>query len=205
MIAGISILLCATGCEREWTGTIEGTITDSDTEEGIADVVVTTRSEKNSYQVSVITDATGRYIIDNARWGPNLVSIYHPRYEDASKYADVIRDKSVELDFQVDRLREYVDPVLFVSVINQNGDPVNRAILDLYQFKESSYEYFFYLDTQFTAEDGEAEFYMPRMYEDEIIQFQLRVAAFGYQDQVRDFAISWTVPEPTLTIILEGI
>lgn len=205
MVTGLSLLLFSAGCEREWTGTIEGLITDTETEEGIGDVVVTARSEKNSYQVTVLSDSTGHYVIDDARWGPNQVSLYHPRYEDVSKYADVIRDKTVELDFEIDRLREYVDPKLSVYVVNQNGDPVNGAILDLYQFKESTYEYFFYLGTEISESDGEVLFFLPRMYEDEVIQFQLRIAALGFQDQVRDFAVSWTVPEPELTITMEGI
>jgi len=201
----LSMWVLTAGCEREWTGTVEGVITDTETEEGIEDVLVTARSEKNGCEVSVLTDAAGEYAIDDARWGPNLISVYHPRYEEVSKYADVIRDKSVELDFEIDRLEEYVDPVLTVTVINPNGDPVNAAVLDLYELKESTYAYYFYIGTQVTEEDGQAIFILPRMYEDEVIQYQIRAAAFGYEDQVKDFALSWTVPEPELTITMEGI
>ncbi|MBN1295894.1 hypothetical protein JXA80_03875, partial [bacterium] len=161
--------------------------------------------EKNGYSVNTVTDTEGYYYLDSVRWGPNQVNLYHPRYETASKYADVIRDKTVEIDFEVDRLDEYVDPVLTVRVVNGNGDPVNQAILDLYQLKQSTYEYFFYLGTQTTDTDGQAEFTLPRLYEEEVIEFQLRVAAYGYFDHVRDFAVSWTVPDPVLTIVMDAL
>ncbi|MBN1296129.1 hypothetical protein JXA80_05065, partial [bacterium] len=49
---GLIVLLLAvgtTGCEREWTGRIEGIVTDTETETGVSGVLVTARSEKNGY------------------------------------------------------------------------------------------------------------------------------------------------------------
>jgi len=202
-ILGTLILL--SGCDRDWTGKVKGVITETDTEEGIPGVTVTIHSEKNAFEITVLSDSTGAYEIDNARWGPNKLEVYHPRYETVSKYVDVVRDATSEVDFEIDRLREYVDPVLTVSVVNVQGDPINQAILDLYELKQTAYEYYFFLDTRITDESGTVEFFMPKMYEEEIAKYQLRIAALDYNDQIRDFALSWTNSKPTLTIVMENI
>jgi hypothetical protein len=199
------LLTCLSGCDRLWTGTVKGVITDDDTELGISNVLITIRSLKHGYEVSVLTNSEGEYVIDNARWGPNRVEVYHPRYENVSKFVDIIKDETVDLDFRIDPLTVYVDPVLTVNVVNGNGDPVNQATLDLYQLNETTYEYYFFLGSRRTDESGFADFFMPRMFENEVIEFQLRVAAFGFQDLTRNFALSWSNPEPSLTIVLEEI
>ncbi|MCD4654064.1 carboxypeptidase-like regulatory domain-containing protein [bacterium] len=217
IIMCFGLLLMFAGCDREWTGTVRGVITEglddsentgeteNETGVGIPDVTVKIHSQKNGFEISVLTDATGAYSIENARWGPNKVEVYHPRYEQVSKYVDIIRDETVELDFEIDRLTEYVDPVLSVQVVNTNGDPVNQAVVDLYQLKETSYEYYFFLDTRTSDESGFVEFYIPRMYEEEVSEFQLRVVALDYSDEVIDFALSWTNSKPSMTVILEGV
>lgn len=202
MLAMIALM---SGCERQWTGTVTGSIIDDETEAGIPGVFVTIHSEKNGYEVTASTDADGVYRISDARWGPNEVNVYHPRYENVSKFVDVIRDETVELDFEIDRLTEYVDPELTINVVNSNGDPVNQAIVDLYQFKESSYEYYFFLSTLTTDETGIATILLPRIYEDEVLEFQLRLVAFGYDDTVVDFAVSFGVSDPVLTVTMETI
>ena len=200
----ITLLISGVGCDREWSGTVKGVITDDDTELGISNVLITVHSTKHGYEVGVLTNSEGEYVVDNARWGPNSVEVYHPRYEKVSKFVDVIRDETVELDFRIDQLDLYVDPVLKINVLNENGDPVNQASLDMYQLKETTYEYYYFIGNRRTDENGYAEFAMPRMFENEVIEFQLRVAALGYEDQIRDFALSWTNPDPTLTVVLIG-
>lgn len=202
VVTGLVFLL---GCDRPWTGSIRGTVTVTDTEDGISGVVIIARSLKNSYEVSGVTDGEGKYRLHDARWGPNLVRIYHPRYYTAEKYADVIRDNSVELDFSVKERPLYMDSVLHVHIRNTNGEPINQAVVDLYQFKKYYYEYYFYLGTQTTSEDGELAFTLPRIYEDEITQFQLRIAAMGYHDVIKDIMVFWGDKNPEITIIMEGI
>ncbi|MBN1879232.1 carboxypeptidase regulatory-like domain-containing protein [bacterium] len=204
-VLAVITLILMQGCDRPWTGVIRGTISDSDTELPIPGVLVKATSLKNSYAVSGLTDEEGRYRLSDVRWGPNLVQIYHPRYSAVEKYTDVIRDDTVELDFEVGQNTLYLDTTLHVTVLNGNGDPVNQAVLDLYELKKSIYDYFFYLETKTTSEDGYLSFTLPRIYEDEIIQMQLRIAAIGYQDQIRDFVISWGIEDPTMTIVMEFV
>lgn len=201
-IIGLALLQ---GCDRPWTGSIRGTVTVKDTEDGIPEVVVIARSLKNSYEVSAVTDSEGKYRLRDARWGPNIVRIYHPRYYTSEKYADVMRDNSVELDFSVKERPLYMDSVLHVHIRNTNGDPVNQAVADLYQFKKYYYEYYFYLGTQTTSEDGELAFSLPRIYEDEIVPFQLRIAALGYHDVIQDVMVFWGDKDPEITIVMEGV
>ena len=203
LIAVLIVLL--QGCDRPWTGSIKGTVTDSDTELPIPGVLVKTISLKNDYAVSGLTDLDGAYELSDARWGPNIVRIYHPRYSSVEKYADVIRDSSVEVDFEVSELTEYMDTDLHLHVVNINGDPVNQAVVDLYEFKKNIYEYYFYIETKTTAEDGYVSFTLPRIYEDEILRFQLRIAAIGYLDRIYDFVASWGVEDPELTIVLDFV
>ena len=202
LLVGLTLSL---GCDRPWTGSIRGTVTVTDTEDGIPEVVVISRSLKNSYEVSTVTDSDGKYRLHDARWGPNIVRIYHPRYYTADKYADVIRDSSVTLDFSVKERPLYMDAVLHVRIQNTDGYPVNQAVVDLYQFKEYYYEYYLYLETQTTSEDGELSFSLPRIYEDEIVLFQFRVAALGYHDIVENIMVFWGNKDPEITIVMEGI
>lgn len=199
------LILFVQGCDRPWTGSIRGTVTVTDTEEGIPEVMVVARSMKNGYAVSTVTDSDGNYRLHDVRWGPNSVRIYHPRYYTSEKYADVIREANVTLDFSVSERPLYMDTNLHIHLENANGHPINQAVVDLYQFKKSIYEYYFYLGTQTTAEDGYLVFTLPRIYEDQIIQLQIRVAALGYHDVIRDIMVTWGIKDPEVTIIMEDI
>ncbi len=149
----VLIMFLTAGCDRPWTGSIRGTITDTETEAGIPGVFVRAESLKNGYAVSSLSDESGNYRLHDVRWGPNIVQIYHPHYSSVEKYGDVIRDSSIEVDFNVSERTLYMDASLIIDVVNVNGDPVNQAVIDLYQFKENIYEYYFFLETKTTDEE----------------------------------------------------
>jgi hypothetical protein len=193
------------GCDRPWTGQLRGTVTDAETEEGISGVLVKATALKNGYGVTAVTDDAGEYRIRDARWGANRVTVYHPRFYPSEKYTDVIRDSVVEIDFAVARRTLYMDTDLHVQIVNVNGDPIENAVVDLYQLRRSVYEYYFYISTKVTLEDGHLTFALPRIFEDEVIQLQLRVAALGYHDQIRDFAVSWGAYDPRITIVMDRV
>lgn len=193
------------GCDRPWTGQVRGLVTDLETEEGVSGVVVKAIALKNGYAVTGITDDQGEYRIRDARWGANRIRIYHPRYHSSEKYTNIIRDSIVEVDFDVRRRTLYMDTEMHVQILNVNGDPIENAVIDLYQLRQTVYEYYFYLSTRVTQEDGHVTFLLPRIYEDDIIQLQLRVAAFGYHDHIRDVMVSWGTFEPRITIVMDQV
>jgi hypothetical protein len=199
------LILFVQGCDRPWTGSIRGTVTVTDTEEVIPGVMVVARSMKNGYAVSTVTDGEGNYRLHDVRWGPNRVRVYHPRYYPSEKFADVIRETDVTLDFSVSERSLYMDTDLHVHVQNAHGHPINQAVVDLYQFKKSIYDYYFYLATRTTAEDGYLVFSLPRIYEDQILQLQLRIAALGYHDVITDVMVTWGTEDPAVTIVMEDI
>ncbi len=53
------------------------------------------------------------------------------------------------------------------------------------------------------TKSGIVEFTLPRIYEDEIVEFQIRVVALGYHDQIRDFVVTWGSEDPELRITME--
>ncbi|MBN1552563.1 carboxypeptidase regulatory-like domain-containing protein [bacterium] len=200
-------LLCLSlaACDRQWTGDIKGQLTDEETSEPIPDAIVTAKSMKNEYAISTISDSSGNYRITDARWGPNEVSVYHPNYQAITRYADVIRDKSVELDFDMTRIPDSVTPEITVWITNDSDIGIANARVDLYRKESRSYDLYTYLGTQVTGYDGYATFMVSDIEEDQIQFFRLKVAALGFANTVKDFSISWFNPNITVHIIMEPV
>ncbi len=198
-----ALLLFLTSCEREWVGDIRGQVTDTETEEGIQDALVVAGSEKNDYSISTRTDSEGNYVINEARWGPNSVFVYHPNYEAQTRYADVIRDEAVTLDFELTRIPDSVEPVLTVRVRNTNGDPIENARIDLYREEDPIDDEYLYIATSETDSAGIAFFQLTAVYENEIVAYQLRIVAFGYQDQTKNIFVTWLEDEPEVDVTME--
>ena len=195
----MSAVLC--GCDRKWTGDIEGTVTDSETTTPIPGVVVQAASEKNEYAVLATTNDEGHYRISDARWGPNEVTAYHPRYATTSKYADVIRDKSVSIDFELYRNEEYVSPEIAFWVTDQSDVPIQDARINLYG--KSSDEYIFE-GTQLTDSDGRTVFIVSRLYENEIAFYRADVSVYGFRNQSVEVTLTWNDYEPLVHVRMES-
>jgi hypothetical protein len=200
----IMVLMLAAwaGCDREWTGNVSGQITDSITTTPVPGVVLTASSVKNDYSISDTTDENGEYRLDDLRWGPNSVTAYHPAYGSATKYADVIRDKTIDLDFLITREKEYINPVVPVTVLDRNDQPIANARVDLYH-KDAELGIYAYLLTETTDASGTVSLEIPTLYEEEIEFFRLELSAFGFRNTTFDFSISWFVPEPELFVHME--
>ncbi|MBN1355299.1 carboxypeptidase regulatory-like domain-containing protein [bacterium] len=200
------VCVCLTtlaGCDRTWTGDIRGIVTDEETELPIEGAIVSARSMKNSYSISTMTDSGGEYRIDDARWGPNEVRSYHPGYEQQTRYADVIRDKSVELDFELDRIPDSEEPIITVVVTNVHGSVIPGVRADLYEKEDRYFEWYSLVDTELTDDDGIARFQVSTIYEDQIRFFRLKLSVLGYQNAQVDLTLAWFNPFPELHIIME--
>ncbi len=214
---GIMVFLpMITGCDRQWEGDISGKITEydfsSNENEGgievvipIAGALITTESMKNGYMISTTSGVDGTYRITDARWGPNRVFVYHPRYETVTKYTDVIRDKSVSLDFEMDIKPDRVTPEITVFVINANGDPIGGARIDFYEKSTDYYENYFFRGNVITDAQGLAEYDGNLFYENDIRFYQMRLAAPGYFNRNYDFTLAWWNPNPEVQVTMEFI
>ncbi len=191
------------GCDRKWTGDITGVLTDSKTSEPIANAVVTAKSMKNSYAISTTTDASGTYRIHDARWGPNRVEAYHPDYDYTTRYADVIRDKTVTLDFEMEFNPRTVAPVIEVYVINSDRDPLEDVRIDLYRKEDVSYDLYTQIASQFTDADGFARFEVSDLLEDQVRFYRMNFSRQGYENTTKSVSISWTDPYPVVTVEME--
>lgn len=194
------ICLILSGCERQWTGDIEGKITITDTTTPIPNVLISAYSVKNEYAITAVSDADGYYKINDVRWGPNKVNAYCPGYGIATKYADVIRNKAVTLDFELDEDTEYVIPEVTFLVTDPSENPIFQARLNSYH--KLGTEYSFY-GTQLTDEFGQTVFTLNSIVADQIDIYRVEISAYGFKSQKIDFAVTWNEYEYTLPVKME--
>jgi len=155
---------------------------------------------ENSYSVSAVSDSDGNYQVDGARWGPNEVKVYHPNYEGQKKYTDIIRDEAVELDFELDRIPDTVDPVITVFVTDPAGMGISNARVDLYEKELWTFEWYTFVDSQTTDDAGYAEFEVSALYEHNIRFYRLKVSAAGFYNTTKDFSVTWSVYNPQIHV-----
>ena len=202
---GLAVLFVVgiTGRDRQWTGDISGTITDKETEAPIAGVLVSSRSMKTNYAISTMSGDDGTYCIHDSRWGPNEVRAYQPNYELLVRYADVIRDKSVTLDFELELIPDSVYPTITVWVTTESDTPIGEARVDLYRIEDVSYKDYVYLETKLTDADGYTQFEISKLEEGDDEEYLLRIAAVGYKNGEEILDVSFDDPFVTAHVIME--
>lgn len=199
-----TFLIC--GCStRQWEGEISGKITDDETEEPIVGVIISARSMKNSFAVSTISDSDGNYRVRDARWGPNEVYVYHPKYSSQVRYADVIRDKSVSLDFELALQDETVSPEITFWVTRSDDSPIENARLDLYESDGTTYSSFTLLSSQLTDSDGRTTFYVAEITEDYTVDYRAIAAVLGFLNQEVEFTIDWNNAFLEIHLVMESV
>jgi Carboxypeptidase regulatory-like domain len=201
LIAFLFVAGCV-GCGRDWTGDVHGVLTDEETEEPISGVIVTARSMKNDYSISTQSDLEGKYRIRDARWGPNEIKTFHPNYNSITRYADVIRDKSMEMDFELDRIPDSEDPIVTIRVINVFDSPIPGARIDLYERESREYDWYTYTDAKETDDDGYAQFFLNAISEDQVKFYRLKIVVQGYESRDYDFSLTWLNPFPTFHVVM---
>ena len=191
------------GCERKWTGDIIGVVTDTSTEEPLEGILITASSMKNDYAVSTTTRADGSYRIMDARWGPNKVECYHPNYYSVTRYADVVRNKSVSLDLQLTKVPPAADPLVTFWLTDSANIPIANARLDVYHKDQGSFEFYTYMRTYFSDGDGYSRVQFAEITENQIKFYRVKISVPGFKFTTYDLTISWLDPYPTIHIQLE--
>lgn len=200
MIA-IGIVTGLTGCERRWTGDVKGSVMDVDTTTPIPGVLLTASSEKNSFAITTTSDADGKFRLSDLRWGPNRVTAYHPDYETEVQYADVVRNKTVSLEFELEEDPVSLDSTVLVWATNSDLVPIENVRVDLYRIDREDDEYV-YFETKQTDSGGYIRFDLASISEDEIEFYEVRLAVIGYYNQSREFSSSWIDLNPEVHVIM---
>ncbi len=198
------ILIGLSGCDRNWTGDIHGNVKDKETTTPIPGVVMSASSEKNSYSVTTVTDSDGNYRLQDTRWGPNRVTAYHPHYESAAQYADVVRDRSVTIDFELVADPDSIDSTVLVFTTNADLVPIENVRVDLYRIDKGDTDDYVYETTKYTDPSGHIRFDLSSIREDEIEFYQVRLAVVGYYNAEREFSSTWANPNPEVHVIMEA-
>ncbi|MEF8874552.1 MAG: carboxypeptidase regulatory-like domain-containing protein [Candidatus Thermoplasmatota archaeon] len=113
---------------EEYTGTLEGTVTDKDTGEPIQYASVTPAG----YMLGAMTDEDGYYNIENISIGEHSVVASTSGYENATKNVTIEKDEVSTLDFQLEKAEEVEKATVKGTIREQiSEEPIEGATVKI--------------------------------------------------------------------------
>lgn len=213
----VPMLLVALGCTDDYRGRIEGqvrAIEESIFGEGtpvpVVDMRVEARSLKNGRTVETYSDSQGYYYLTDVQFGLNELTADKDSYEAITKYADVEKDQTTELNILTHKIPTTESINLTFIITDLNLGPLENAVVDLFAITRGEYDYtdraYEYIATAWTDSTGHAVFMgVASVAEFHINEYRATASAYGYYDASKDFALTFDNPNREFTIRLEPI
>lgn len=204
----LSVSLLTTGCynfNKNFKGTLSGTILLRNTEIPIPHVKITIESLKDTSSFVIYSDDEGKFRLDEVHFGLNKVSFLKKNYYTLTKYADIRKDDNFILNIEMREVA--LNKLIFTTVKVLDSitkKPIPEALIDIYT-KEGvkDYKFWDFYSSRYSNPHGLATFFLGSLAKKETADIEARLASVGYKEAVINYTLYYQDKQETIIVELE--